>query len=158
MIILWHWCEWHNVVYLLCYLVKLFIYFLWQFCFSRWQINLLYDTNSNKIFVSDKPKLLPLQSSIELFENLTYSLSCSLISGSRPVFFEWLHNGHKIGESVDVQVDSRDRLSMLMFANLQRRHSGKYECRARNAFSVDVASTNILIKGLLFLSRLFAFD
>lgn len=86
--------------------------------------------------------------SIELFENITYTLSCSLISGSKPVVFEWSHNGHPAVGEDDVKIDSTDKSSLLTFHNLQPRHSGHYECRARNAFGFDLAITEIVVKGL----------
>ncbi|KAH9528840.1 hypothetical protein DERF_002756 [Dermatophagoides farinae] len=99
------------------------------------------------ITISDPPKLLPFNVDLqELVENITYPLTCVLISGSKPIFFEWYRNDEKVAERLNVKIDNQDRISLLSLTNVQTSDSGKYECYAKNQFGQDSIVTNILVK------------
>ena len=105
------------------------------------------------ITISDPPKLLPFNGDLqELFENITYPLTCVLISGSKPIFFEWHRNDEKVAERLNVKIDNQDRISLLSLTNVQTSDSGKYQCYAKNQFGQDSIVTNILVKGLIICS------
>lgn len=101
------------------------------------------------MIMASKPKLLPLSGdTVELIENITYPITCVLISGSKPVVFEWFQNGNKLLEKSNLKIDNQAQVSILSLTNVRISDSGKYECRAKNPFGFDSIFTNILIKGL----------
>ena len=94
-----------------------------------------------------KPKLVPLQKHLDLFQNSTYVLSCNLIAGSRPVFFDWLKDDLKLNSSEHVRVDNSATFSLLTFTDLQSINSGHYVCEARNIHGTDSTSAQLFVKG-----------
>ena len=102
------------------------------------------------IAISGPPKLMPFNGDLhELVENMTYPLTCALISGSRPIFFDWYRNDEKVMERLNLKIDNQDRISQLSLSNVQTSDSGKYECHAKNQYGQDSIATNILVKGLV---------
>ena len=105
------------------------------------------------IAISGPPKLMSFNGDLhELIENMTYPLTCVLISGSKPIFFDWYRNGEKVMERLNLKIDNQDRISLLSLTNVQTSDSGKYECYAKNQFGQDSIVTNILVKGLIICS------
>src|SRR5699024_10190451 len=100
---------------------------------------------------SSPPKLMPLNGNIDLVQNMTFVLPCSLISGSN-TFFEWTHNGVKLLNSSSVRIENSPTFSQLTFqsANSQQ-HDGHYECRVTNLLGqFDVTKTKIRVQGNIF--------
>lgn len=101
------------------------------------------------LIIAGKPKLLPFSNNpIELIENMTYPLNCIIISGTKPLMFEWFQNGNKLFNKINFKIDNHEQVSTLSLSNVQQSFAGKYECQAKNEFGSDTISTNILIKGL----------
>lgn len=102
-----------------------------------------------------KPKLLDFSNdNIKLIENITYPLSCILISGSRPLMFEWFQNGNKLVNKSNLKLDNQDQMSTLTFLSVKVTNSGQYECRARNQFGTDSIMTRIFVTGLKYFPNL----
>lgn len=91
-----------------------------------------------------------LPTEVDLQENLTYTLTCNLVSGTRPVHFEWTTNGGRIPlvESERLRMEKTDSFSSLMFKSLHRNDSNTYTCTATNGFGTDSTATQLIIKGL----------
>lgn len=99
------------------------------------------------IFASS-PKLMPLNKHIDLLKNITYTLTCALLSGSQ-IHFKWSHNNVELIENTDFKIDNFLKYSTLTLKNVQQFHGGVYECRASNlAGEFDVTKTQINIKGI----------
>ena len=93
------------------------------------------------------PKLIPFNDHIDLVENLTYPLTCTILSGSH-ISFEWTHNDTKLTNSADVQLENTPTFSFLTLRNIKRHHSGVYACRATNlAGESDQTQTQINVQG-----------
>ena len=102
----------------------------------------------NSLFLSlDEPKLVPLQQRSELVDKSTFSVLCSLASGSS-VFFEWIKDGHKLSTNGNIRIDNTDHYSVLFITNLTITDSGIYECIAKNTYGSTSTSTQLVIKGL----------
>ena len=95
------------------------------------------------------PKLLQLPSHFDLVENISFPLTCSLLSGDGQITFSWSHNGVQLENSSDYRIDSSSlKLSFLTLPNVQRKHAGQYECRAANIFGEDdLTRTKINVQG-----------
>ena len=131
----------------------LFITFcVWQFPIRFWQVfvpDCSWCLIFLKNFIAEKPKLLLLSSNnIELIENITYVLSCSLLTGSKPVQFQWFHNSIQLSPNVNLKIDNSDSYSILTLRNIQQTNSGTYRCEVRNSFGTHSTSATILVKGL----------
>ena len=97
-------------------------------------------------------KLMQLNEKIVLVENMTYVLTCALLSGDlHQNFFEWNHNGRKLIENSDVRVENAPKFSLLTFRNVKRHNAGQYECNVRNGDGSDQTKTKIVVHGLFFL-------
>ncbi|XP_068626573.1 cell adhesion molecule Dscam2-like [Battus philenor] len=106
--------------------------------------------------VRNPPKISPFMFSSELTEGSAAQVLCGVSSGDKPVYFSWLKDGAPIPADLQVRTlrSSRSRdpatprpspvhllqveekslneFSLLMFAQLSARHSGRYTCRAAN--------------------------
>lgn len=102
--------------------------------------------NLTELLFLVKPKLVPFSKNLDLFQNSTYVLSCNLISGTRPLFFEWHKNGRKLEASEHIYINNSASYSLLTFSQLQSIHSGQYSCTAKNAHGTDLTITQ-LVKG-----------
>lgn len=102
-----------------------------------------------KIVSLSPPKLLPIQNTINLAENMTFTLFCSLLSGS-DIHFEWMHNNSKLSNNSQHKLENLPELSLLKFQSIQKHHSGFYECRATNSIGqFDIIKTTINVQGNL---------
>lgn len=92
-------------------------------------------------------KLMPLNSYINLVENMSYPITCAVLAGSQ-ISFDWNHNGIKLTNSSDIQIENTAKFSSLTFKNVKRQHSGIYECQASNSFGQsDRTKTQINVHG-----------
>lgn len=94
------------------------------------------------------PKLLELPKELEATSNSSFAITCTVSSGSRPIFFEWYRDDHQIVSSADVNIKTHDSVSLLFFANLQPTSTAFYSCKAKNIFGEDETSTKLIIQGL----------
>lgn len=101
------------------------------------------------IFIVDTTslKLMPFASQIELIENQTFPLACTLLSNSQ-ITFEWFFNGAKVVNSSNIQLENSAKFSFLTIQNVQRSHSGILECRVKDlSGSTSSTKTKIIVKG-----------
>lgn len=83
----------------------------------------------------------------ELLDKSTFTIVCSLTSGSS-VFFEWKKDGQKLStNSNNIHIDNNVHYSLLSITNLTINDSGNYECFAKNPYGSVSTSTQLLIKG-----------
>lgn len=102
--------------------------------------------------VASPPKLLPLNNHYDLVENITFPLTCSLLSDDgQSTTFSWFANGVQLKDDSNYRIDSSSpKFSFLTIPFVQRLHSGLYECRAVNSFGEsDVTRTKINVQGIV---------
>lgn len=87
---------------------------------------------------------------MELVQNMSYALQCNLMTGSKPVFFDWLKNGHKLPLSNKVKIENFETFSLLTMKDLQASDSSNFTCNVHNSFGSDSTSTHLIVKGLMF--------
>ena len=110
------------------------------------------------VFAS-KPSLMEMRKDFGLIEGMDlFLLQCYLLSGSKPVFFDWHKNGQRLFNSSKVKIDNFDSLSTLSLTELHRSDSAVYSCGVKNAFGNDSTSTIINIKGFLLISNFIQFS
>lgn len=91
-----------------------------------------------------KPKLSPLAEYTKVIQHTSHTILCSLISGSKPVFFQWNKNGSPIDSG---SFSSNALFSALAFENITSADAGTYLCLVKNAFGSDSTQTRIDVKG-----------
>ena len=104
------------------------------------------------VALASPPKLVQLHAHYDLVENITFPLTCSLLSdGGHSTAFQWTLNGIQLENSSNYRIDSSSsKFSFLTIPFVQRRHSGLYECRALNSFGEsDVTKTKINVQGIV---------
>ena len=117
--------------------------------FSMWVLLWIVLGLSNPIFAS-KPKLMEMNNNFNLLEDISFVLHCYLLSGSKPVFFDWLKDGHRVFNSSKVKIGNFDSFSTLSLNDLHRSDSGVYMCSVKNAFGNDSVSSIINVKGFYY--------
>lgn len=91
---------------------------------------------------------MKFQKQFSLHQNMTFLLQCNLISGTKPVFFEWHRNGLKLPHSEQYRIDHYESYSTLTLNNVQLNAIGNYSCSVKNSFGTDSIFTYLLVKGL----------
>lgn len=78
-------------------------------------------------------------------------MMCSSHSGSKPLFFQWLKDGHILGNHPDsrYKIENSDAFSLFIIDNINRNDAGNYSCVVRNAYGTDSQSTVLNVKGLI---------
>ncbi|GFS44506.1 titin [Nephila pilipes] len=97
--------------------------------------------------LSDPPVLYPLMVPSNPTLGDDTDIVCKLRRGSRPVKFEWFHNGNKIAVGSKVKVTTSDRRSVFSMGNIQVTDIGNYTCVASNDFGRDSKTESVLIEG-----------
>jgi hypothetical protein len=80
-----------------------------------------------------------------------------MISGTKPVFFQWSKNGINLTNRSDLRfrIETFKDYSQFGIETVDRSDSGNYSCIARNAFGTDIQSALLIVKGLI---QLLKFD
>ena len=113
------------------------------------------------ILITEKPILVPLIKSVDLFETNIYVYPCTIISGNLPVSFRWFKDDQVIndydGNNNERQhrIEFFNNLSLLTLKNLTKHDSCTYRCQVDNAFGSDSSISVLKIKGFIFLTIFF---
>nr|XP_027202352.1 obscurin-like [Dermatophagoides pteronyssinus] len=120
-----------------------------KFGFDKLWIQLTV-TGLQKFYIFSKPILneFPI-SEIRLSINASYILSCTISSGSTPIFFEWFKDDHKKLSSSEYKIDNYATMSSLVFESLNRNDTGSYTCNTKNVYGSDSITTKLIIQGLI---------
>ena len=88
--------------------------------------------------------------------NTTFAITCSILKGSQPFFFEWYRNGQPLrpGPDVTYRIDSSEVLSSLTIKSVNVSDAGNYTCKVNNGGGSDSQNVQLTVKGKFFLSRL----
>jgi len=101
----------------------------------------------------ESPKLLSLPSQNIVSEGVSFSLFCSIQTGSKPLFFQWIRNGQILNKSpqTNYKIENSEKHSLFLIESVVRSDSGNYSCNVRNAFGTDSQSALLIVKGLTFI-------
>ncbi|UXI21389.1 cell adhesion molecule [Sarcoptes scabiei] len=94
---------------------------------------------------ADKPIIMKTSAEHKVVANSSYVLQCFIISGSQPIYFEWLKENRPLN-SAYYKIDSQKTLSLLTLENLQPSAAGIYKCLARNVFGSHSIETNLIVQ------------
>ena len=84
-----------------------------------------------------------------LAEGAYFTFTCSTLSGSQPLFFQWFKDGQIItSQSKDIQITSLGKMqSILSIENVKAIDSANYTCNAKNDFGEDIISIRLIVRG-----------
>ena len=96
------------------------------------------------------PRLSPILNHKTQNENSLFSVTCSLLEGSQPVFFEWFKNGNSIKAGPDNQykIDTTKILTTFYIEQIARSDSGNYTCLVKNEHGSDSQNVLLNVKGM----------
>mgnify|MGYP002652340207 CR=1 FL=1 len=125
-----------------CYILTIFIIFLQ---------NILYSN------ASSVPKLSEFNRKHSQSVESLFALTCVAIEGSNPLKFQWFKNDQQISSSGRIVLETEPTMSMLKIYSVQHSDSANYSCQAQNHAGIDLQSTILIVKGLIFLGFLINF-
>ncbi|KAF2905043.1 hypothetical protein ILUMI_01126, partial [Ignelater luminosus] len=105
-----------------------------------------YSTSLN---VNVLPQIAPFEFSHgEEFVNSgeTVTAQCTILKGDSPLIFTWTLNGNTIGQNDGITITTFKRFSILGIDSVQAKHTGEYECTAKNDAGTSSHSTYLNVK------------
>ncbi|XP_075215283.1 cell adhesion molecule Dscam2-like [Lycorma delicatula] len=114
-------------------------------CTARNQQN---QAANGKIFlnVMKPPEIVPFQFTENLQEGSRAHVVCVIMSGDLPIEITWNKDGRPLTHDADVQEQSMQFVSNLVFTKLNARHAGYYTCVAKNAAAQTNHTARLIIK------------
>ena len=82
-------------------------------------------------------------------ERTYFTFTCSVLSGSHPLIFDWFKDGQIItSQSKDIQILSIGKMqSNLIIESVKAIDSANYTCNAKNDFGQDNHSVKLIVRG-----------
>lgn len=93
------------------------------------------------------PVLHPLFIPPDLGLGDSLDVFCSLKRGTLPVRFEWKINGKKAAEIQSTRINTSERRSVFVIANIRPEHIGNYTCEASNTEGFTHVETELKVEG-----------
>lgn len=72
-----------------------------------------------------------------------------MLSGTLPMTFSWIKDGHELTEDEHVKMSHDVKSAMLNLKNAQLSHGGKYVCQAQNKAGTHRCAAVLTVTGLL---------
>ena len=109
-------------------------------------ISVLANCNSQSLLA---PKLVPVLNHRTQAVNTYFQILCSVLEGSKPLFFEWSRNGQSIrsGPAVKHRIDNSEMFSTFIIESVEKIDAGNYSCLVKNAVGSDSQSVLLIVKG-----------
>ncbi|RZF37497.1 hypothetical protein LSTR_LSTR016521 [Laodelphax striatellus] len=95
----------------------------------------------------EPPEISPFQFSEDLQEGSRTHVVCAIIFGDLPMEITWNKDGRPLAHDPDIQEQSLQFVSNLVFNKLSARHAGHYTCIAKNAAAQANRTAKLVIKG-----------
>ncbi|XP_039276122.1 Down syndrome cell adhesion molecule-like protein Dscam2 [Nilaparvata lugens] len=96
--------------------------------------------------VMKPPEISPFQFSDDLQEGSRTHVVCAIIFGDLPMEITWNKDGRPLAHDPDIQEQSLQFVSNLVFNKLSARHAGYYTCVAKNAAAQANRTAKLVIK------------
>ena len=94
----------------------------------------------------EKPRIVPLPSSVEVISGQNLMLNCSIQTGNPPPVVVWLKNNSIIQPTQDLRIVDVGNWSILL-KFVSSEDEGKYVCVARNEAGEDSSGTLVVVAG-----------
>ncbi|RWR99117.1 hemicentin-1-like protein, partial [Dinothrombium tinctorium] len=65
---------------------------------------------------------------------------------SKPIFFQWLKNGHVLNEDDEIKIESSEDVSLFTIKHVKLNDAGNYTCVAKNAIGADSSTVVLTVK------------
>ncbi|GBP65088.1 Down syndrome cell adhesion molecule homolog [Eumeta japonica] len=99
-----------------------------------------------RLEVHRPPKIMPFNFPEEVEIGGSAQVTCTLVSGDKPIQFIWHKDGLPISPTLKVEQKNLDFFSLLIIQELNTNHGGEYTCRANNDYGVASHSATLLVK------------
>lgn len=93
------------------------------------------------------PVLHPLFIPPDLGLGDSLDIICSLKRGTLPVRFEWKINNRKADNIPNTRINTSERRSDFVIANIRTEHIGNYTCEATNSDGFARVETELKVEG-----------
>ncbi|ERL85186.1 hypothetical protein D910_02608, partial [Dendroctonus ponderosae] len=99
-----------------------------------------------QLIVNAPPVMEPFNFPTSIQEGGRAQVTCTVTSGDLPIRFLWYKDEEPIPASLEVQERAAEFYSMLVFKNLNSRHTGTYTCVASNAAAQVNYTAQLMVK------------
>jgi hypothetical protein len=97
--------------------------------------------------VPGPPVIEPFGFPIQVQDSGRTQVTCSISSGDLPIKVSWTKDGRSIANNLNVEMQTGEFHSLLIFKKLRGEHSGIYTCTARNLAKAASHSATLLVQG-----------
>lgn len=97
--------------------------------------------------VPGPPVIEPFGFPIQVQDSGRTQVTCSISSGDLPIKVSWTKDGRPIANNLNVEMQTGEFHSLLIFKKLRGEHSGIYTCTARNLAKAASHSATLLVQG-----------
>jgi hypothetical protein len=97
--------------------------------------------------VPGPPVIEPFGFPIQVQDSGRTQVTCSISSGDLPIKVSWTKDGRPIANNLNVEMQTGEFHSLLIFKKLRGEHSGIYACTARNLAKAASHSATLLVQG-----------
>ncbi|XP_023225170.1 Down syndrome cell adhesion molecule-like protein Dscam2 [Centruroides sculpturatus] len=101
------------------------------------------------VFINTSASELPVIKPFTFPDNLktgdSLSVSCSVISGDKPLTFMWMKENKEIKDGSNAKIHTHTSLSILAIDPLDEQNRGNYTCIVSNAFGSTSHTANLQI-------------
>lgn len=101
-------------------------------------------------FIPGAPVIEPFSFPTQVQDGGRAQVTCSISAGDLPIQISWLKDGRPIADRLNVETQSGEFHSLLIFKKLRGEHSGTYTCTARNLAAPASHSATLLVQGTPF--------
>ncbi|CAG9760391.1 unnamed protein product [Ceutorhynchus assimilis] len=99
-----------------------------------------------QLIVNAPPVMEPFNFPTSIQEGGRAQVTCTVTSGDLPIHFFWYKDEEPISASLEVEERAAEFYSMLVFKNVNSRHTGAYTCVASNAAARVNFTAQLMVK------------
>ncbi|RWR98355.1 cell adhesion molecule-like protein, partial [Dinothrombium tinctorium] len=98
------------------------------------------------VTVFEAPEITSLSKQEVFTDGTKFFSACYIKKGSKPIFFQWLKNGHVLNEDDEIKIESSEDVSLFTIKHVKLNDAGNYTCVAKNAIGADSSTVVLTVK------------